>query len=207
MIGVRYLSKIVELYESGYLSKAVVGMKRRVELKKLMLRYGFNSWHISPKEFRPYAMDIIKLINSRVSSNDIIVEIGCGLGEIIRNIHTHNLYGFDIDQTVIDAARFLDKDKKVHFQKGSFEDVAGFDIAYLITVNFTHGLDAQFLKSAYGKLCARNKVHNIIVDVVNNPSYKNTHKFSEILPENYRMVYESKKYASNRVVMIYSVLE
>ena len=45
-----------------------------------MAKYHFDEWHISPKELRPYAMDLVEYINSNIDVDATVVEIGCGLG-------------------------------------------------------------------------------------------------------------------------------
>lgn len=53
--------------------------------------FSFNLWHVSPINFRPYALEIINFVNNYISLNknqnaDAIIEVGCGLGELIGNI-------------------------------------------------------------------------------------------------------------------------
>ena len=196
--------KLVDQRRSGYLLESLVGVYRRARLKALMREYHFDPWHISPKELRPYAMDLIRYINSRTGAHEAVVEIGCGLGEIIRNIRSDRLYGYDINANVINAASFLDKQKRVSFRRGSFENVVGLDIEYLIAVNFMHDIDPSYLRSAFKLVSESNDLRNIIVDSVSNDRVRFSHNFIRIIPAAYEPVYKFEEYAGNRTIWRYS---
>ena len=64
-------------------------MNLKAYLKKiirmiLMLFFKFEWWHTSPIDNRKYAMDIVSKLNDR-SSRGSLIEIGCGLGDILAN--------------------------------------------------------------------------------------------------------------------------
>ena len=86
------------------------GLLRRKYYARLKRKYGFGEWHITPYELRPYACEIIKFVTKlcadlRLSS---ICEVGCGLGDIIRNIKlTGRKVGLDISSTAIVSAKHL----------------------------------------------------------------------------------------------------
>lgn len=67
--------------------------------------FKFEKWHISLLTERKYAQDVIIFANTQKINS--IVEIGTGLGDIIRNIYATNKYCLDIDVNVLKANRFL----------------------------------------------------------------------------------------------------
>ncbi|MFK7696940.1 class I SAM-dependent methyltransferase [Paenibacillus sp. HJGM_3] len=201
----KVILKIYELYEYNYLWGFGKGLFRMIHLKKLRKKYNFEEWHTSPKEFRPYTLDLIKYINDRISMGTVVVEIGCGLGEIISNIRCNARYGLDISPRVIQAAIKMDqsnKNPKVVYRLGTFEDIQNLDIEYLIAVNFTQSIDSQSLRDSFAKICNNNNINNIIVDDV--PNYKFIHDFDTILPSTFKLTYTSKPYNYGRKILIYS---
>lgn len=73
-----------------WISNAIVGRMKKVFYRLLGRRYGFREWHISPINERAYAVYIVRTVDRLIREKKIqegsIVEIGCGLGEIIGNI-------------------------------------------------------------------------------------------------------------------------
>lgn len=74
-----------------WISNAVVGRIKKVFYRLLRRRYGFREWHVSPINERAYAIFVVKTVNALIRDGKIregsIVEVGCGLGEIIGNIY------------------------------------------------------------------------------------------------------------------------
>lgn len=198
-----YFSKAYELFKYGYTTKIFKGYIRRKQLKELSTRFSFDPWHISPIEFRPYALDIVKYINSDISQKSVVVEIGCGLGEIVRNIKSDCLFGLDVDTNVIRAAKALDTMHRVQYQVGSFQDVKGMNIEYLVTVNFIHDIEPIILKGFYKDLCTENRINKILLDSVTGQGYKYKHNAEEVIPSGFKLVHTSRKYNSDRRILIY----
>src|SRR5882672_11472339 len=74
----------------------------------LYLYFRFSRWHIISLRERPYARAIIDYLNSRPpEQRGKALEIGCGLGDIIRRVDFENRVGLDADNSVLRAARFL----------------------------------------------------------------------------------------------------
>jgi ubiquinone/menaquinone biosynthesis C-methylase UbiE len=88
----------------------------------LRVLYGFDKWHTISLSSKRYAQDIISYCNQQPQRNRC-VEIGCGLGDIIRNVHYKHRYGYDIEQNVLNAANFLARlccQKNISFHKFTF---------------------------------------------------------------------------------------
>jgi len=178
----------------------VFGLIKREILKKEQRKYGFDKWHTTPIELRPYAQACVKEVNNLILKDNLtaVYEIGCGLGEILHNIKAPVKFGYDIDKGVLIYG--LKKYKDIKFNCGSFNDIQNKDIDVLITINFIHEIKANDLKKYYNKLTKSNNVKYIIVDSVN---YKYRHDFSKILPKKYKLFFQSKEYENKRQVLIY----
>jgi SAM-dependent methyltransferase len=149
-----------------------IGKIKELYFRYLQNRYQFDMWHITPINFRPYAIDIVRYLNrNNVGS---VVEIGCGLGEIIGNISCRGeRLGFDIDKNVVKAAKKVYH--KTSFQVGSFEKVNNKKVDYLITVNFIHGIAPENLKKSYKEICCNNEIQHIVLDIVDSHRYAFCH--------------------------------
>lgn len=142
--------------------------------------WGFDKWHLFTLTERSYAKEIIKYCNNRNEKNSF-VEIGCGLGDIIRNVKYKKKIGYDADDKVLKAASFLAHiylQKKIMFSTFYFPDsvlTGRFDV--LILVNWIHHIEPLLLKSKleeYFKLNL-NVGGCIIVDTVKDKEYKFNH--------------------------------
>lgn len=178
----------IRTYAKGIFRKAYY-----IHLKK---SYGFNSWHLSAYEHRPYATDIVRTINAMPGSQGFtICEIGCGLGDIIRHIKAEHRYGYDISQNAIDCAKHLGGG--VHFCVGSFEDAAKElpeNIDVLIVVNWLDGLTSEEVKNMFDVLLNAVEVKRIVIDVIESPQPNHfQHNVDELFPE-----YESRLLMASR---------
>lgn len=155
-------------------SNACIGKIKQRYFSFLLECHQFDKWHVSPINFRPYALGIVDYLNEREwSEKEKIVEIGCGLGEIIGNINVHNKVGYDIDANVIGAARKIYPGTK--FKVGTFEDIKKQNIECLITVNFIHGTSPEELRKKYTSLCEENHINYFILDIVRDERYEFNH--------------------------------
>lgn len=197
---------IKELHKTIGLTNYYYGKSiRKNKYKSLSKKYGFDKWHIAPYQTRQYAWDIVQMINADPETYQslTVVEIGCGLGDIIRNINVKNKYGIDLSKEVIEAAKELDKNNTVSWSAGSFEDAAKFDdnIDLLITVNFMHEIEPEVLKGLYDSILSDKKVKYIIADSAKGYQYKYWHDFSYILPDYEVVSYET--YCNNKRVFLF----
>lgn len=120
---------------------------------------------------------------------------------MIRNIKADNRYGFDLDESAIKVAKLLDKSCQVEYLIGSFDEI-GVErtIDYLITLGFMHGSNEEFWAPIYQRVCERNDIKKIIVDVL--PPKKDSYQldFYNIIPDNYKLVYEVGPYLGGRML-------
>lgn len=158
-------------------------------IRKILQKiYGFDQWHIGPLQIREYALDIIDNLNNRREKQSI-VEVGCGLGDIIRNVNFKSKLCLDSDEKVLSANRFLSYFQNVGGERIEFckfdllcDRLNGiFDV--IVMVNWIHNVQPMVLKEKMQKLFQHNlKVGGVLVfDVVNNPSYQFNHNANDLL--------------------------
>ncbi|MBI4706719.1 MAG: class I SAM-dependent methyltransferase [Candidatus Omnitrophica bacterium] len=142
--------------------------------KFLMLRYRFNSWHASaPYECRPYKSEVVSLADSLHA--EVVVEIGCGLGEILTRVKSNHKIGFDIDGGVIKAACGL-YGSNCEFFEASVSDlitiVSKVDSKcdLLICINWTHGIQWEELFNNLSSLQKALGIRYLLIDTINTGS-------------------------------------
>ena len=156
----------------------------------LMLFFRFDWWHTSPIDNRKYARDIISELNRRVSRGSLI-EIGCGLGDILAKANYNRKYFYDVCPKVLNAAKFeqnfsrsssINSFKTFNFLTDAVEISLKFDA--IVLVNWIHGYDSETLKSRLTKIVNNNlnKKGLIVFDIIdNNTSYKFNHSVNDLI--------------------------
>ena len=128
-----------------------------------------------------YARLIIAHLNRRVRREKVL-EIGCGLGNILRNLKYNQKVGVDRDRNVINALSFFLKfsflDNKTDLIHGDIKSVKNLDTSdAIILVNWIHEIDPITLKGYLSKLFDDylNCGGEIIFDTVSQNTYKYNH--------------------------------
>ena len=153
----------------------------------LWRRYKFDYWHASASWYcRPYKKQVVELASS--VSPEAVMEIGCGLGDIISRIKAQKRFAFDIDAHVIDAAKKLRSDI-------IFENVSLFDtqklidivdptqqVDLLLMVNWPHNVSFDDIFSCVNKIKLNLGLRYLIIDEIKqgNIGFKYNHS-SEFL--------------------------
>jgi len=154
----------------------------RLWLRGLRMVFQFDAWHASaPYACRPYKRKIVELVNALEPAT--VVEVGCGLGEILSRIRANERFGFDADRAVIRAARFL-HGGKVHWINADLAAVATLlpekrRIDCLIMVNWIHNLSPEQLWVCLRPLLSRIKW--LVLDAIDRDgpaSYRFKHDFA-----------------------------
>lgn len=190
-------------------------MRKTVRYSILQKLYGFHKWHIVPVEGRPYGMEVIKLCNrilvkDKDAKRGVIIEVGCGLGDILNKINTlkENKIGYDIDEKVIKGARIAHPG--IRFQVGEFApDIRGEHISVLIAVNFLYSLEGKIVEKEFQKLVINNDIKYIITETMYpaTPNYPHSHDMDKILGENYTCIRKRGFAAaenSRRFILLYA---
>ena len=143
-------------------------MRLRFRSKKL------NKWHISATyHCRPYKKKIVDLVNT--INPDIVIEIGCGIGEICGRVNPNEVYGIDLDPEAIRVANIINNGPQYIVEnplvnKKSFNHFLS-SLPYskrkvFVAVNFLHALNFDLVK-------------DFVLNVINTPnSYLIIDKYS-----------------------------
>lgn len=154
----------------------------RAWLNAIRRVFGFDAWHANaPYTCRPYKKRVVELANSLRPHT--VVEVGCGLGDIVSRVEAQCRYGLDLDSRVIKAARFLHP-RGIEWISGTAaaldERLASFAfIDCLIMVNWIHSVSAEDLAAKLEPLWARTRY--LILDSVDQDapaSYRVRHDFA-----------------------------
>jgi len=170
-------------------------MKIIVILRKLIriivvLIFRVDRWHTSLLDHRDYAQDVILELNKCVDRQSIL-EIGCGLGDIVGNVNYRRKYFFDISINVLRAAKALQyiscrKSENVYKVFDLLRDVVDSQLKLdaIVIVNFMHGFSSKDLFPKLEKLVKVNlKSDGVLVfDIIeSNPAYKHNHSISDLI--------------------------
>lgn len=130
----------------------------------MYLVFGFDKWHVRETyEFRPYKKVVVRTVNQLHPC--VVVEIGCGLGEILSKVDAGVKVGVDTDRGVVRAARWLNWHKHTSFLDGSFNAVKDlpFDqIDALIMVNWLHNVAEERVRTELSQLSQRKKIRYLL---------------------------------------------
>ena len=158
----------------------------RTWLRGVQHLFRFDAWHASaPYSCRPYKKRVAELANSL--QPQAVVEVGCGLGDILSHVKARERFGFDNDAAVIRAARFLHP-RRIHWIRGDASSVAlampgERPIDCMIMVNWIHNLSAEQLAACLLPLLPR--IGHLILDAIDAdgpPSYRFKHDFAFLAP-------------------------
>lgn len=142
-------------------------MKAWLHLVWLVFR--FDRWHATaPICCRPYKLQVVDLVTSLASAS--VLEVGCGLGEIISRIRADRRFGADIDQRVLRAASALTH--SVQFAQAALDDVpalralTGGQVDVLVMVNWPHTLPFDALSQSVMALRDALQLRFVMVDTI-----------------------------------------
>ena len=162
-------------------SSVIKYIAKRAYFTWLQRKYSFDVWHaVTPYEARSYKKTVVELASKL--EVDSVVEIGCGLGEILARIDSKNKFGVDRELAVIDAANHLYK-KQCQFYDIDLDDfIAEFphdNFELLIMVNWVHEIPWVNLKQKIKDI--HTKFHNkfLLIDAVDNTAEGFQHYHNE----------------------------
>ena len=150
--------------------------------------YGFDRWHVGHAG-ETYGVDIVRYLNARPEADrHAVVEIGCGLGDIIRRLRFQRRLGLDRDPGAVAAARML-----ARFQRGAglrfdvFEFPGGplpADYNAIIMVNWIHEIEPARLRQAVHACFADHLRAGgcLILDTVRDSAYTYNHDVRTLAP-------------------------
>ncbi|MBF0274883.1 MAG: class I SAM-dependent methyltransferase [Nitrospinae bacterium] len=151
-------------------------------LKIVSVLFRLERWHsIAPYECRAYKKLVVGIVNELQPHT--VVEIGCGLGEIISRVNAAGKHGFDREENVIKVAKMLCSIEN-NFHVGSFDEVKSLKekiIDVLIMVNWLHDLDGSHIRGEIEEILKVKEIKYIIVDEVHTfrEGYRYHHDFEQ----------------------------
>jgi SAM-dependent methyltransferase len=152
----------------------------------LQEEFGFDHWHVkSPYRRRPYKRRVVAVIDG--FAPETVVEIGCGLGEIICRIKAPRRFGFDLEASVIEGAKAL-HGSAVAFHQGdlckpvAIAAIVGGPIDVLVAVNWPHMLPFDDIVTAIAGLTDKTPVRTLIIDTIHpdRPGYQHYHTVGDV---------------------------
>lgn len=188
-MGIAEDSIFFSSYELSELSEIECKKQR---FKEVHNKIKFEEWHLSVIEERPYALYCIQLINS-IQMHKTVVEIGCGVGDLLSKIKSEYKRGYDVSYKVIEAGRQLFP--QLELEVGSFNTVKEKNIDVLIAVNFMHRLEENVLLYNFQCMLRNSYVKYILVDFVESMAYKYNHDYNRLFGLlGYKLVHESRRF-------------
>lgn len=135
-------------------------------LKHMQMIYGFDPWHSDNlTSCRPYKKYVAVLVSDLCPHK--VVEIGCGLGDIISNIEAFEKFGIDPSQPAISAAKLLYPFSNTRWLVGDLSDlnqVSG-HIDVLLAIGWVHEVSADYLENLISPHV--NRISYILLDKFN----------------------------------------
>jgi SAM-dependent methyltransferase len=142
LMGFTLLKKLKAAHRIGLLRSAVIFIEG-LWLTILRRVFKFHPWHVeAPASARPYRQTVAELVNGLDPRS--VVEVGCGLGFVLRLIDAPYRFGYDLDEGAIRAAKFL-HGREISFVCGDLTAVSQPHIDVLILVNWIHEISPEEL--------------------------------------------------------------
>jgi len=194
-----------QLRAYGGVSTFLWGLLKKPYYACLQRKLGFTTWHVNPIEWRPYSLTARRYVNELVRREGLrtVVDVGCGLAEVLAGIDVQTAVGFDVSREVLRAARRLHR--KLDLREGSFAAIRGMRIDVLLALGFTHRIDPEALREDVYALLEGNAIRYILLDVCRIES-THTHDFDTMLAGRCRRVWCSETFGMGRRLLCYEDL-
>lgn len=180
---------------------------RRLERRLLQRVYGFDRWHVGHAG-EPYAADIVRHLDRGAEADrQAVVEIGCGLGDIISRLHFRRRLGLDRDPRVLAAARLLSvfrRGPRCDFEVFEFPEaqLSG-EYNAIVMVNWIHEIEPSTLRQAVHRYFEQHLRHGgcLVLDTVRDPAYTYNHDVRSLAPPG-ALIDRLGRYARHRDVWV-----
>jgi SAM-dependent methyltransferase len=159
-------------------------------LKRSLLQrvYGFDRWHVGHAD-EAYVGDIVRYLNAWPESRrGDVLEIGCGLGDILKRLRFTNRVGLDHDAQVVAAAALLARFRRGRAPRFAASEFPGDPINgrydAIVMVNWIHQIDTERLREAIHACMSRNLRSGgaVVLDTVQDPAYMYNHDVRVLAP-------------------------
>jgi len=140
--------------------------------------YHFEKWHWKNNlESVKYKKVVINKINEL--SVKTVIEVGCGLGEILGNLNAKHVIGYDTSKEVIVAGKFLYKKVQFNTSDLNYQPIKS-DL--FITLNWIHNIESTELENLLKPHIETSTF--FICDSAKGPGYKFKHSFENMFQSN-----------------------
>jgi SAM-dependent methyltransferase len=148
---------------------------------------GLEPWHCGSPDRHPYREAVVESVNSLKPRS--VLEIGCGLGDVIARLHAPRRVGADVSRRVLVGALMahpweaLLRGLSLRRLGLSSRMEEVFDV--VICVNFIHNIDPPVLREVFSRICTANLNPSgvLVFDTVSNPSYRFNHDPAYLLQD------------------------
>lgn len=169
--------------------KTAAQFLRHLDRHLLRAAFGFDVWHVNRLSDRPYAQATILYLNALPAARrGSVVEIGCGLGDIIRHLRFRNRLGLDAESSVLRAAQLL---ARARFQSGLRfgrfvfpQDTISGRFDAIVMVNWPHLFDQATLRPWIADCLSSHVTRDgiLVIDTVGDPAYTYRHAIGDLVP-------------------------
>jgi SAM-dependent methyltransferase len=160
---------------------------KRFERSLLQRIYGFDRWHVGHAD-EAYVADIVRVLNGWPEGRrQAALEIGCGLGDILRRLQFQHRVGLDREPQVVAAARLLSRLQRQPPRFEVFEfprDAVTGSYDAIVLVNWIHQIDTPTLAAAI-RTCMAEHLRpggGLVLDTVEDPAYMYNHDVRVLAP-------------------------
>ncbi|GII68427.1 hypothetical protein Sme01_09030 [Sphaerisporangium melleum] len=168
-VAVRKINRKIHVARRHGAENVAIALAQKVMQFPLFLVYRGERWHLRGFHTTNYKKMAVAFAEDVPGGLDVVVEVGCGLGEIVSRVHAKHRFGYDIDPRAISWARFLQRFGRsgVDFRVGSFDTLEQTDlqdIDLLITMGWFHYMSDEWIETRLRALLRIKRVRYILVD-------------------------------------------
>ncbi|ACZ89216.1 hypothetical protein Aros01_07414 [Streptosporangium roseum] len=147
----------------------VTALTRKVLLSPLLSAYGADKWHLRGFHTTNYKKVAVALAREVPGSSRVVVEVGCGLGDIVSRVKADKKFGYDVDSATISCARLLGRLRRpdTSYRVGSFDSLVHLEcesIDLLIAMGWLHYMPDEWIEENLRSLLKNKPVQYIMVD-------------------------------------------
>ena len=162
-----FLQKIKKVKKTG-IGNTIIAQIKKAALYILFLIFRFDRWHT----MRPYETTNYKKITVRLAqsvSPVTVVDVGCGIGDILRRIQAPERIGIDIDKQALRCAQLLNlfTSPAIVYIEGSITNVDQISqrpIDVLIMTGWIHVQSDAWVEPLLESLFSNVQVRYYIID-------------------------------------------
>lgn len=159
------------------------GNRAELAFRFLLCRFfRIDRWHQCPLAAKDYAVAVIQYLNAQPAARrKRVVDIGCGLGDILLNLDYEERLGLDRDEAVLRGAEVFRRTHakgKARFARSEFpRDALHGIFDAVIMVGWTHAIAPWILQVGIRSLVADNLRTGgiLITDTVSGEGYPHRH--------------------------------